>query len=167
MIFTYENINEALFFVDISHHFFHFMLYLFFIECGIKLNLDMKRPRNTHILFGNQNFWSCYLLLSVSLAKVNKPNKYILISTSIKLFHSWHTIIRNKLMLISWFFRNVCQLRNKFMLMWNKNIFIPNVRICQTTWQQQLSKRNKKYFGESSYKKGYIKFVLLLKIFKD
>ena len=39
-------------------------------------------------------------------------------------------------MRISLFFMNVCQLRNKFMLMWNKNIFIPNVRICQTTWQQ-------------------------------
>ena len=24
------------------------------------------------------------------------------------------------------------------MLMWNKNIFIPNVQICQTTWQQHL-----------------------------
>ena len=31
---------------------------------------------------------------------------------------------------------NVCQLRNQFMLMWNKNILITNVRICQTTWQQ-------------------------------
>ena len=34
---------------------------------------------------------------------------------------------------------HVCQLRNKFMLMWNKNIFVPNVRICQTTWQQHMS----------------------------
>ena len=42
-------------------------------------------------------------------------------------------------MRISLFFMNVCQLRNKFMLMWNKNIFIPNVRICQTTWQQHIS----------------------------
>ena len=79
------------------------------------------------------------MLLSGSLVKVNKPNKYILVSykaTSINLFCSWRTIIRNKLIRISLFFMNVCQLRNKFMLMWNKNIFIPNVRICQTTWQQ-------------------------------
>ena len=34
---------------------------------------------------------------------------------------------------------NVCQLQNVFMLMWNKNIFIPYVRICQTTWQLLLS----------------------------
>ena len=39
-----------------------------------------------------------------------------LFHTSINLFCSWHTIIRNKLMHISLFFMNVCQLRNKFML---------------------------------------------------
>ena len=42
-------------------------------------------------------------------------------------------------MRISLFFMNVHQLRNKFMLMWNKNIFILHVRICQTTWQQHMS----------------------------
>ena len=59
---------------------------------------------------------------------------------SINLFRSWHTIIRNKLMRISLSFMNVSQLRvrNKFMLMWNKNIFIWFVHFCQTTWQQHL-----------------------------
>ena len=65
--------------------------------------------------------------------------KIFLFHISINLFHSWHTFIKNKLMRISLFFTIVCQLRNKFMLMWNKNIFIPNVRICQTTWQQHRS----------------------------
>ena len=60
----------------------------------------------------------------------------------INLFHSWHIFIKNMLMCIGLFFTIVCQLRNKFMLMWNKNIFIPNVRICQTTWQQQICVKN-------------------------
>ena len=63
----------------------------------------------------------------------------MLFHISINYFHSWHTIIKNKLMHKSLFFMNVSQLQNKFMLMWNKNIFIPNVRICQTTWNQHIS----------------------------
>ena len=63
--------------------------------------------------------------------------KIFLFHISINLFQSWHTIVKNKLMRISLFFMNVCQLRNKFMLMWNKNIFIWFVHFCQTTWQQQ------------------------------
>ena len=31
----------------------------------------------------------------------------------------------------------MCQLRNKFMLVWNKNILIRFVHFCQNTWQQQ------------------------------
>ena len=54
-------------------------------------------------------------------------------------FRSWHTFIKNKLMHISLFFINVCQLLNKFMLMWNKNILIWFVHFCQTTWQQQMT----------------------------
>ena len=79
---------------------------------------------------------SRYFLIWVSISIGNRP---------INLFRSWHTFIKNKLMCISLFFTIVCQLRNKFMLMWNKNIFIPNVWICQTTWQQQkFPKQGKK-----------------------
>ena len=60
--------------------------------------------------------------------------KIFLFHISINLFLSWLTLLRNKLMHISLFFMNACQLRNKFILMWNKNIFIPNVRICQIPW---------------------------------
>ena len=59
-----------------------------------------------------------------------------LFRTSINLFRSWRTIIRNKLIRISLFFMNVCQLRNKFMLVRNKNILIWFVHSCQNTWQQ-------------------------------
>ena len=68
--------------------------------------------------------------------------KIFLFNISINLFRSWHTIVKNKLIRISLFFMNVRQLRNKFMLMWNKNIFILHVRICQTTWQQQKFQYN-------------------------
>ena len=64
--------------------------------------------------------------------------KIFLFHISINLFRSWHTIVKNKLMHISLFFINVCQLRNKFMFMWNKNVFIWFVHFCQTTWQQHM-----------------------------
>ena len=41
-------------------------------------------------------------------------------------------------MRISLFIMIVCQLRNKFMIVQNKNILIWFVHFCQTTWQQQL-----------------------------
>ena len=43
-------------------------------------------------------------------------------------------------MRISLFLMIVCQLRNKFMLVRNKNILIWFVHFCQTTWQQHMSK---------------------------
>ena len=76
--------------------------------------------------------------------------KIFLFHISINLFRSWHTIVKNKLMRISLFFMNVCQLRNKFMLMWNKNIFIWFVHFCQTTWQQQITSSSWKFINLSS-----------------
>ena len=77
-----------------------------------------------------QGFCCCQIIWQKWTNQISR----FLFRTSINLFRSWRTIIRNKLIHISLFFMNVRQLRNKFMLMWNKNILIWFVHFCQTRY---------------------------------
>ena len=81
---------------------------------------------------GQFNFCCCQVVWQ----KWTNQIKIFLFHISINLFRSWHTFIKNKLMRISLFLMIVCQLRNKFMLVRNKNILIWFVHFCQTNWQQ-------------------------------
>ena len=91
--------------------------------------------RKVNIEWGEEPNLCC---CQVVWQKWTNQTSIFLFRTSINLFHSWRTSIRSKLMRISLFFMNVCQLRNKFILMRNKNKLVWFVHFCQTTWQQHI-----------------------------
>ena len=82
-----------------------------------------------------QNICCCQVVWQIGTLGI----KIFLFHISINLFRSWHTFIKNKLMRTSLFFKIVCQLWNKFMLVPNKNLLIRFVHFCQNTWQQHKS----------------------------
>ena len=121
----------------------------------INLKTDQAKPWLTVIFWSTYNKCTLVSVISVWLHMCNdslklflcccqvvwqkwtNQIKIFLFHISINLFRSWHTFIKNKLMRISLFIMIVCQLRNKFMIVQNKNILIWFVHFCQTTWQQQ------------------------------